>query len=117
MKFSRRLKKLRMKKHLSQDKLSKKFKISPSTLSQYENEKRIPDLETILKIADYFEVSLDYLVGRTIHNSYDQRSKDIFDILGNEIIELLHDLNDLADKERELLKNQLELIKFKRNKK
>lgn len=60
-----RLKKLRKDINLTQAELSHRLSISRSSLSLYEINKRDPDSETIKKIADFFEVSLDYLYGRT----------------------------------------------------
>jgi transcriptional regulator with XRE-family HTH domain len=60
-----RLKKLRKDKNLTQAELSLRLSISRSSLSLYEINKREPDSVTINKIADFFEVSLDYLYGRS----------------------------------------------------
>lgn len=53
---------LRKKYHMSQSQLAAALNISPSTLGMYEQGRRIPSLETIVKIADLFCVSLDYLI-------------------------------------------------------
>lgn len=60
-----RLKKLRKYMGYTQDDLAEKLSISRSSLSLYEIDKREPDSETFNKIADFFDVSLDYLNGRT----------------------------------------------------
>lgn len=60
-----RIRDLREKNDISQIELSKKLNISNTTLSQYESGKRIPSDEIKLKIADHFNVSIDYLLGRT----------------------------------------------------
>ena len=56
---------LRQKNKLSQVEFSQLLNISNTTLSQYESGKRIPSDNIKIKIADYFNVSLDYLFGRT----------------------------------------------------
>lgn len=64
MTFGERLAELRKKQDLSQNELAKKLNISKSTLAMYETDKRQPNFETQTKIADFFEVSVDYLLGR-----------------------------------------------------
>lgn len=48
---------------LSQKELAKNLSIPQNTFSQYETGKRVPDLETLKKIANYFNVTVDYLLG------------------------------------------------------
>ncbi len=60
-----RLKKLRKEKKISQLKLAMDLNMNQNTVSRYENLEREADYETLIKFADYFEVSLDYLLGRT----------------------------------------------------
>ena len=59
------LKSLRTAKGLTQGELAEKLKISRSTIGMYENGSREPDYETLESIADYFNVDIDYLLGRT----------------------------------------------------
>ncbi|PYG87347.1 transcriptional regulator with XRE-family HTH domain [Ruminiclostridium sufflavum DSM 19573] len=63
--LGKRIKKLREKKHLNQLEFSKILNISNTTLSQYEAGNRTPSDEIKEKVADYFNVSVDYLLGRT----------------------------------------------------
>lgn len=60
-----RLSQLRKEVNLTQEELSKKLKITRSALSLYELGKRDPDTETLNLLADFFHVSVDYLLGRT----------------------------------------------------
>ena len=59
-----RIKELRKKQKITQEKMSKKIGVARSTLSMYEIEKSEPDNATLLKLADFFGVSVDYLLGR-----------------------------------------------------
>lgn len=61
-----RIKKLRENKKLTLVELSKKVQIPNNTLSQYENEKRKPKLETWQALANFFNVSVEYLKGYLI---------------------------------------------------
>ncbi|MCB4338682.1 HTH-type transcriptional regulator Xre [Bacillus subtilis] len=63
VKFNETLKKLRREKNLSQKELGNKLGLAESTIGMYEQGKRQPDYETLLKIADFFEVTLDFLLG------------------------------------------------------
>lgn len=65
MEFGLRLRKLREEKGISQVGLARALKISNSMLSRYEKNRRSPDYATLSKLADFFEVSTDYLLGRT----------------------------------------------------
>jgi transcriptional regulator with XRE-family HTH domain len=60
-----RLAKLRKGKKLTQEQLAKNVGITRSALSQYETGARTPDYEIVQRLAEYFDVSIDYLVGRT----------------------------------------------------
>ena len=60
-----RLRGLRESVRLSQAKLAKEFDVSQSALARYEIDDSTPSPEVFLKYADYFDVSLDYIFGRT----------------------------------------------------
>ena len=64
--FGQRLRQLRNEKKLSLRELSKKINLSYSALGKYERGEREPDFHTLEKIADFFNVSLDYLLGRSV---------------------------------------------------
>ena len=59
-----RLKLLRKEKNISQLKLALDLNMNQNTISRYENLEREADYETLIKFANYFDVSLDYLLGR-----------------------------------------------------
>ncbi len=56
---------LREKRGLTQEDLANKIGISRASLSHYEKNRREPDYATMTKLADFFHVSVDYLLGRT----------------------------------------------------
>jgi len=55
---------LRLAHGLTQQELAKHLGISPVTISGYENGHREPTIEMLERIADYFDVTVDYLLGR-----------------------------------------------------
>ena len=65
MSFADNFKKLRESNDLTQDMLSRMLGIAKSTISMYENGNRQPDFETLELVADYFNVDMNYLLGRT----------------------------------------------------
>lgn len=65
MDFKDRLKQLRNNHGISQQTLASKVGVSDTALQNYEYGKREPALSTIISLADYFDVSIDYLVGRS----------------------------------------------------
>lgn len=72
MDFPKRLKLLRTNKKMTQEELGKKINVTKVSVSGYESGNRKPDIETTQKIADFFEVSVDYLLGRTDNNRYNE---------------------------------------------
>ena len=60
-----RLKELRKEKGISQLKLAVDLNMNQNSISRYENGERQADYQTLIKFADYFNVSLDYLLERT----------------------------------------------------
>lgn len=64
MNFGYRLKELRTKRKITQQQLGDAIHVSKVSISGYENNNRTPDTETLQLIADYFNVTTDYLLGR-----------------------------------------------------
>ena len=60
-----RLKKLRKARGISQLKLALDLNMNQNSVSRYENGSREADYATLIKLADYFDVSIDYLLERT----------------------------------------------------
>lgn len=63
--FKERLKELRSEKELSQTQLAKELGVSQRSVSNWETGVRQPDFETLEKLANFFAVSTDYLLGLT----------------------------------------------------
>ncbi|TPR17627.1 helix-turn-helix domain-containing protein [Apilactobacillus timberlakei] len=62
MKFGNRLKQARQDKHLTQDTVSKHMIVSRQTISSWENEKTYPDITSLIKLSEYYDISLDLLL-------------------------------------------------------
>lgn len=62
MNLGKRLIELRKENKMSQEEFAEIFNVTRQTISNYENSKSYPDIETLIKISDYFNVSLDILL-------------------------------------------------------
>lgn len=71
-----RLKQLRKDKNLTQTELGNKINVTKVSISGYESGNRSPDTDTLQRLADYFEVSTDYLLGRTDIPALTPQEKD-----------------------------------------
>ncbi len=65
-----RLKELRTAKGMTQSEVAKLIGYSSLSYARYEKGEREPDINTLCKLADYFEVSVDYLIGRTVQEKF-----------------------------------------------
>ncbi len=63
--IGKRIKTLREERHLSQERLAAELGVSRMTVNNYENEKRAPDIDFARHTADYFGVTLEFLMGGT----------------------------------------------------
>lgn len=86
-----RIKELREEKGINQLELSKMLNVHKGSVSNWENNKRTPDADMLTKIADFFNCSVDYLLGNT-----DVRNKtkipDLFNGPGKLKLDLIRDL-------------------------
>lgn len=92
MEYGKRLRELRNNRGLSQKELTDRLKINRSTYARYETEATQPDYETLTKIASFYGVSIDYILGHTVQD------KNITMIAGKEI-----DLTKYNEKELKLI--------------
>lgn len=89
METSEVIRNLRIKNNLSSKELSKILNISESSVSLYESGKRKPSLGLIIKIADYFSVSTDYLLGITQKENENNIAEKDFSMLLENIVNFL----------------------------
>ncbi len=62
-KFSTRLKELRVEKNLSQNELAKQLNISVACVNRWENNLRIPNIDSLIILCNFFSCSADYILG------------------------------------------------------
>lgn len=109
MDLGTRIKILRESAGLSQIAFAKSLNISNSALSQYESGARVPSDATKIKIADHFNVSLDYLMGRTEQRRFprDRVSSKLSDTEGV-LIRSFRQLN--GDGQRRIVEHMEDLV-------
>lgn len=123
MEFGERLKKLREKNNMTRDELAKVLRLTYSAVSKYETGIRKPDQDILIELADLFNVTTDYLLGRTaIPTSPDKYPNDykiyqIIENLGQCITSQIYNLKELTDTEKESLNILLYGIQAKRKEK
>ena len=87
--MSNRIKDLREDRDMRQSDLARATGIDQRTISNYETGKTSPDAYALIRLADFFEVSIDYLVGRTsLDFSTDKKRAQIIDRIKSELEEL-----------------------------
>ncbi len=106
--FGDRLRIVRKERNLKQSDLATKLNVSPSTIGMYEQGRRDPDTETVKFLANYFNVSTDWLLGvSNIRNPYE--CKDDISIV------TYQNLNEsiLCKEDMEKIKEYIEFLKQK----
>lgn len=121
--FSQRLKLLRKEKHKTQQDMADFLKIQRSTYGEYERGRIMPPYDKIKKLADYLEVSVDYLMGttnfRTVNDKIDTVAKREITDVSKTLTHLIEELKtadnivrldgvDLDEESKSLLLSSLE---------
>jgi len=105
--FGDRLKLLRNEKNITQSDLAKLLEVSPSTVGMYEQGRRDPDTKTLAFLAEYFGVSIDYLLDRIdVKNPYEI-----------ETIAAHFDGDEFTEEELEDIRQFKEFVKMRREQK
>ena len=100
------LKKLRKQHNLSQQKLADILHISQQSVYKYENDITSPDIETLIRMADYFNTSVDYLINRT---DIPHKIEPVTDtMLNNDELHLIKRYQKLEKKQKDLIKMLIE---------
>ncbi len=76
----KKIKELRLDKHLTQEQLAERLNIAKATISAYESGYRFPSYEVLIRIAYIFNTTTDYLLGRERKNMVDlgdMKSEDV----------------------------------------
>lgn len=127
--FGERFRQLRIEKGLKQEELINEFNkvfhfsFTKSAISQYENDKRIPEIQALSAFADYYNVSMDYLLGKTDERNVDTNRLSKANSLKDELIELMikrgiiKDKNNINDEHLKLIEMSISTYADKTNNK
>ncbi|MDY5930176.1 MAG: helix-turn-helix transcriptional regulator [Candidatus Onthovivens sp.] len=106
--FAKRLRDLRESNNLQQKDLAKEFDVLESTISMWENGKRVPYSDMLIKIAEFFDVTVDYLLG--FRNSNENISEEL---LEKKALKKALKKNGFMDNNKDLTDEELDkLMKF-----
>lgn len=92
-----RLRNLRIEKHLRQDQVARLVNVEKSSISMYETGMRQPSYATLVRLADVFNVTTDYLLGRTSSIPI-----DLFGLTAAEATMINQLVTSMTNKNREL---------------
>lgn len=107
---------LRKDQNLTQKDLANYLRTSVATVSHYENEINYPDIQTLIKIADFFGVSVDYILGRTrLKMDYNMFSRKVRMVDGSEVSaqQVLTSFLQLSDKSQASIVELINLYKLR----
>ena len=104
-----RIKELRKKENLNQTNLAHRIGVSQSALSYWERGDYEPDNDTLIKLADIFNVTIDYLLGRT-----DNPSPERDPTLDDFTYAMNNESKGLTKAEKEMLLDMAQILKAKR---
>ena len=96
MRFARILQDLREDRDISRKDLALALNISVSTLGMYEQGRREPNIDMLIKMANFFDVSIDFLVGRSFKNENNELLVEALH-LKNEIDKLPQGYKNIID--------------------
>ena len=97
-------KELRLEKKLSQEKIAEDLEISQPLIAKWESHQSTPSPEMLDYIADYFNVSVDYLIGRSKYKNLEADNSELDKVLFSKA-------KDLTDDEKKTIINVINAIK------
>ena len=113
MDLGSRMRELREEKGLYQKHLAPVLKVSPGTVCNYEKNTHFPDPDTLVRIADFFDVSVDYLLGRTnLRSNMKELNKEITP--GYQISNLVNVIVSLEPQQQNEVRQFTEYVKSRR---
>ncbi len=97
--FAVRIKNLRRSKELNQIQLAEKLGVKKQSISNWENDNIMASIDMLVRIADFFQVSTDYLLGREVPNAGAPQTLDITGLTPRQIEHIQLIVDDLRQNE------------------
>lgn len=111
MTFAERLKALRAGRHLSQRELADKVGLPRSVISMYEGGKRNPKREALEALADFFNVDIDYLLGRSDQTTVLDPERLFVQTLMDEDGTMLRHYGELSESDKRFVRELIEKLR------
>lgn len=106
MSFKDNIRRLRKEKEISQEILALRLNVTRQTISKWENGTAMPDLKKLTELADFFEVSMDDLLGTVSKKGNDENSYNI------ENISYIKSLINVINENQKILQHQQNKVKY-----
>jgi len=97
--FATRFKNLRQSKGLNQVQLAERLGVKKQSISNWENDNIMPSIEMLMRIADFFHVSTDYLLGRDVQETEAVQTLDITGLTPRQVEHIKFIVDDLRHNE------------------
>ena len=97
--FGTRIKYLRQSRELNQVQLADKLGVKKQSISNWENDNIMPSIDMLIKIADFFHVSTDYLLGREMQETNAPHLLDITGLTPRQVEHIQFIVDDLRQNE------------------
>lgn len=112
--YGNRIRELRKRKGWTMKQLGQQLDLAESTISGYENEIRRPDLELLIRLSELFDVTVDYLIGRTDEGPTNNlAAPELRETSASYNVAILDGrVESLTDEEARHLKNSLEMFRL-----
>jgi len=114
--LGKRITALRKEAGLTQEQLAKRLNITRSALSQYELGSRNPDYDLLLKIADFFEVTVDYLLGKPKSESVIKEEKASYNVGDPDLQIAFREASDFSEEAKQQTIDFIKYLKEKEKK-
>ena len=97
--FATRIKNLRQSRELNQVQLAEKLGVKKQSISNWENDNIMPSVDMLIRIADFFHVSTDYLLGRDVQEVNAPKVLDLTGLTMRQIEHIQFIVDDLRENE------------------